>query len=159
MDHATRLIIYNQLEILKHLNPDNAAHYKRQQAVVESGYTSRYDEVFGAVTANEASTSMQDEVWETLSMFRALHNAKQQGWTPSDPARAKFEGFDANNDDHFYFASHLIDDCGLFVESAPNKNSHNNGAISRFRRMMRVWNASADKSNLTPVEAEAIIKA
>lgn len=157
MDRVLRTIIFNQLEILKRMDPAGAKEYENKQRVVEAGYTSRYDEVFGSVQAEEASPEMQDEVWDTLAMFRALDRAKQKGWKPSNPDGAIFDGFDANNDSHYFFASYLIDKCGLFEEFSPNKNSHGMASVQRFRRMVRAWKALKNPRELTPEDAESVI--
>ena len=157
MDRTARLLIWNQLEILKTLNPSDATNYESKQEIVASGYSSRYEEIFGQVTAEEASKEMQEEVKDILDMFRALSNATQSGWVPSDPRRAKFEGFDANNDDHYSFAGHLIDEAGLWPESAPNKNSHSSATLDRYRRMLERWHKVVNRYKLTANEAEAII--
>lgn len=159
MDRATRLIISNQLEILKHLNPDQKDEYERQQEIVRSGYTSRYNEVFNDLSEEEADTKMQQEVWDILGMFRALNFARLGGWAPSDPASAAYKGFDANNDPHQWFAAHLLDTSRLFEESAPNKNSHSSASLLTYRRMLAVWKKSANTYQITNDEAEAIIKA
>lgn len=159
MDRATRLIISNQLEILKHLDPDQSDEYERQQEIVRSGYTSRYNEVFNDLSEEEADEKMQQEVWDILGMFRALNTARLDGWVPSDPDAAKYEGFDGNHDPHHWFAGHLLDRNNLFEESAPNKNSHTSSSLPRYRRMLAVWKKSAEIYNLTHAEAEAIITA
>lgn len=159
MDRATRLIISNQLEILKHLDPDQSEEYDLQQEIVRSGYTSRYNEVFHDLTDEEADEKMQQEVWDILGMFRVLSIAQHNGWAPSDPDAAKFGGFDGNHDPHHFFAGHLIDKSNLFEESSPNKNSHSSSSLPRYRRMLAVAKKAAIFHELTDAEAEAIITA
>ncbi|WP_276120397.1 YfbU family protein [Pararhizobium qamdonense] len=159
MNRADRLILWNQLEILKAQNPNQAADYDLQQDIVAHGYTTLYSDVFHCVTEDEASLLMQREVWETLDMFRALANAKQGGWVPSVPGREVFEGFDANNDEHYWFADYLLSKANLYQESAPNKNSHNVATVSRYRRMLTAWEAAVEKHKLTAAEAEAVLLA
>ena len=38
MNHAQRLILSNQYEILTKLNPEKAAYYQRCQTIIERGY-------------------------------------------------------------------------------------------------------------------------
>ncbi|MDR6190362.1 uncharacterized protein YfbU (UPF0304 family) [Agrobacterium pusense] len=159
MDRATRFIIWNQLEILKALKPDEADDIEIQQDVIASGYTTRYEDLMPSISLEEASQEMQEEVLEILDMFRALSIARNNGWKPSRVDASKFQGFDGNNDPHYFFADHLLNSRGLFAESAPNKNSHSMGTISKYRRMLAVWKASHEKFELTDVEAEAVISA
>ena len=159
MDRTTRLIIWNQLEIMKLLQPAQAADLSTEQEIIADGYTSRYGEVLQHISAEEASEEMQREVWSILDMFRALDTAKHNGWTPSDPSAARFRGFDGNNDDHYHFAQHLLDQALLYDESAPNKNSHSQSTLHQYRRMLRALENASDAHQLTASEAESVITA
>lgn len=159
MDKTTRLILWNQYEILKHLNAGNPRDYELKQEIVSSGFSREYHEIFTPISEEEADSHMQQETLDILGMFRALDRTKANGWVPSSPDRAKFEGFDGNNDDHYHYANYLLDHRGLFTESAPNKNSHSSGTIEIYRRMLRVWKPLANKFPLDPADAERIITA
>lgn len=159
MDRETRFIIWNQLEILKKLEPSEADDIELQQEIIAAGYTTQYDDVMPSIRDNEASEDMQREVMDTLDMFRALNHAKSNGWTPSNPALSKFRGYDGNNDPHYFFAQYLLDMRKKWAESAPNLNSHSSATIEKYRAMLKVWKVAANKFSLTPVEAETIITA
>jgi len=159
MNRENRAILYNQYEILKHLDPDQAGDYEKYQSVLSSGYTHLYDNILIHISPDEASPDMQQETFDILSMFRALNIAKRNGWVPTDEDDAKFNGFDGNNDDHYHFAAFLLDDEGLFDESSPSKNSHSIATLARYRRMLGVWTALEKTYELTSDEAESIIKA
>lgn len=159
MNRETRQIIYNQLEILKKVDPSGAKDYEIQQQIIDGGYTTRYGEVL-TVRENEVSEEVQREVFEFLEMFRALDNAMVVGWKPANVRDAKFQGLDGNNDDeHYAFAQHLLDVENLFAESAPMKNSHSSGTIERYRRMLNEWTKAPHPFRLTQAEADAIIAA
>lgn len=158
MNQETRQIIFNQLEILKKLDPANADHFNKQQHIIDRGYTRLYPDVL-TVDEDEASDAMQKEVFDVLDMFRALNLAMIAGWKPSNAHDARFQGFDANNDDHYGFAGFLLDVHGRFIESAPNKNSHSSHSIQKYRDMLGEWSKAANKFKLTVAEAEAIIRA
>lgn len=159
MDRAARLILWNQFEILKTINPTQAAAYDLQQDIVAHGYTTLYPDVFNSVTEKEAEAFMQQEVWDILDMFRALANAKHAGWVPTAPGDELYEGFDANNDDHYWFAEYLLDKSNKYYESQPNKNSHSITTLPRYRRMLDVWNSAVERHKLTATEAEAVMLA
>jgi uncharacterized protein len=159
MNRETRQIIFNQLEILKKVDPSGAKDYEIQQRIIDGGYTSRYGEVL-TVREHEVGDQVQREVYDFFDMFRALDNALALGWTPDDVSDAKFQGLDGNNDDEYYsFAQHLLDVEGLFGESAPMKNSHSSGTIDRYRRMVNEWKKAPAPYRLTHAEADAIIAA
>ncbi len=159
MDRSTRLILWNQFEILKLLDPTNAKDYDLKQDIVGTGYATQYSDVYTNISDQEASADMQRETLEVLEMFRALYNAELDGWKPSDPTRTKFGGFDGNNDDHYFFAQFLLDQRGLYTESAPARNSHSSATIERYRRMISAWKKAANRYHLTETEAEAILAA
>tara|TARA_B100000614_G_C14319161_1_gene399621 strand:+ start:185 stop:676 length:492 start_codon:yes stop_codon:yes gene_type:complete len=159
MEKESRLVLINQYEILKKMDPDQADRYSQLQEILYSGYTSQYDKLFEAMSDEEASAEMQDETIDILEMFRALSIAMHKGWEPTDPKKAKFRGFDGNNDPHFSFASFLIDDQGRWKESSPNKNSHSSGTLHVYRAMLKVWKTCPQKYDLTEDQAEAIITA
>lgn len=157
MDRETRLIIWNQFEILKALYPTDADDLTRKQDIVASGYTSRYGDLMPQIDPDEADQVMQKEVIDILQMYRALEDAKVAGWAPSESRYSSFQGFDGNNDNHYAFAGFLLNTEGLFSESAPNKNSHSSGTISIYRNMLARWDEIGRKYPLKPEEAEAII--
>jgi uncharacterized protein len=159
MHRETRQIIYNQLEILKKVDPSSAKDYEIQQQIIDGGYTTRYGEVL-TVQEQEVPDHVQREVFDVLDLFRALDNAIVVGWKPANVADAKFQGFDGNNDgDYYAFAQHLLDVEGLYGESAPMKNSHSSATIDRYRRMLNEWKKAAAPYRLTDAEADAIIAA
>ena len=160
MDREHRLLLWNQLEILKYLDPAQRKNYEVSQETLSCGYTSHYSDVFRTVSEKEADKGMQQEVLDILDMFRALDKAKRRGWIPSDPSSSVFKGFDGKNDDHYGFADHLLGGRGLFAESAAApRNSHSIGTLRRYRRLLAVWTHAADRHELTDVEAEATITA
>lgn len=70
MNHAQRLILSNQYEILKKLNPEKADYYQRCQTIIEHGYclqSLELEKEFGHL--DEATCR---EVIDTLEMHHAL---------------------------------------------------------------------------------------
>ena len=70
MNHAQRLILSNQYEILQRLNPEKAAYYQRCQTIIERGYCLQLLELekeFGHL--DEATCH---EVIDTLEMYHAM---------------------------------------------------------------------------------------
>ncbi|MEQ9021326.1 MAG: YfbU family protein, partial [Pseudomonadales bacterium] len=153
-----RKILWNQFEILKHLEPQRSKDYRRHQETLESGYSSYYDDVMEMVSEDEADEHMQQETIKILEMFRALDQTKTRGWVPSNPDRAVFQGFDGNNDDHYHFARYLLETRELFEESGKRPhNSHSIATLPRYRKMMQAWQNCADPWSLSDQDAEAII--
>ena len=157
MDRVQRQILWNQFEILKHLDPNQAKDYQLHQETLSGGYTEYYSTVLGCVAENDADANMQAETIDILNMFRALSNAMHRGWKPKKPDNAVFQGFDGNHDDHYSFAVYLLDKRNLFVESQGRpRNSHSSFTLQQYRRMVRDWKNSVDRWNLTDAEAELL---
>lgn len=157
MDRVQRQILWNQLEILKHLDPGQAKHYGLHQETLYGGYSEYYSTVLECVAEKDADAGMQQETIDILNMFRALSNAMQRGWKPKNPSNAVFQGFDGNRDDHYGFAVYLLDKRNLFVESQGcPRNSHSSFTLQNYRRMVGDWKSCADQWSLTDAEADLI---
>ncbi len=158
MDIQTRLILWNQYEILKKVNPEQKSDFEKYQEILSGGYTQYYSE-FNGHFSEEASKEQQDEVHDILNMFRALNTAKRRGWVPSKPEDTTFEGFDANNDyPHSGLLRFLLDHLGRFDELKDTpRNSHSQGSLPGYRRMVLEWKKSGDRFKLTDEQAERII--
>lgn len=153
-----RTTLWNQLEILKQLQPQKAEAFEVQQKILESGFSTQYWELTGHISANEHAAEMQTEVLDILNMFRALHTAKNDGWTPRNSDISTFQGFFGNDpSSHFSFAQFLLDTKGLFLESKGcPRNSGSGKILSIYRKMLKKWQVATNKFDLSAEEADDI---
>lgn len=158
LTRAERMMLYNQYEILKILDPDSAKNYEENQEIVSHGFEIFYGELNLAIYENTFSAEDAREVLDILSMFRAIKfSCDRLNYTPKSPW-AKFEGFDANEGDGRYsFARFLRRTQGKFVEfaDAPD-NSHSSGSLGMYRRMLERWNALGEKYDMTEDQIEEV---
>lgn len=154
-----RLMLSLQLRQLAKENPEIDS-YARQAEIIEHGYTALYSEVFGSTAEPELSSEVQEEVFEILNMFRALHPGHAAGddWDPEgDFYYQKFRGFDGNaGSGHYGFARFFIEDMGRFRESAGEYNSHSE-TLSTYREMLRRWHGLGRKFELSEEEIRAVL--
>ncbi|WP_185969931.1 YfbU family protein [Rhizobium straminoryzae] len=150
-----RLMLSLKLRSLAEEDPS----YAPQAEIIEQGYTFLYSEVFGSTAEPELPQEVQEEVFDILDMFRALHPGHEVGpdWNPEgNRYYQKFRGFDGNNDPHYGFARFLIEKFGRFEESKSELNSHG-PTLSTYRGMFRRWKALGKPSSPTEEQIDGII--
>ena len=150
-----RLILFNQYEILKNINPDNEKEYKNYQEILSSGYTENYCN-FTAIINEPTPKEVQKFVYKVLDMFRGLNDSYIQ-LSDADKSQIKFEdiiyqGFDGNEEGEYYmYANFLLESLGLYAESYTNSkhqlNSHCN-KVSTYSKMIKLWDTIADKFSM-----------
>lgn len=157
-----RLILANQYEILAELKPDEKEMYERYQTIVERGYEGEYYHFLGSIDEDDETLTAGDieEVYSILDMHRALHDSLQQLGQNSgiDPKSIRFGGFDLNDPieaKYLRFAQYLFK-YGGYQELGEPYNSHGK-TLNRYRRMLELWNQSADKRGLTKQDIERIV--
>ena len=139
-----RATLANQFRILSFLDTANSESHIIDAEIFEDGYTGLYSEVLQHIS-QEKSKEICTETHDILIMFRYISNAIAK-LTPDQRAgldlqRIIFDGFDANNDDHYYFATFMIEKQGKYSEYAGQViNSHTKASLMRYRHMLPVYN-------------------
>lgn len=161
-----RLLLFNQLEILKYLNPDEADRYKVEQKIIANGYRYHYDELVEGFD-DDLDISVSEYVFDVLQMYRSLNNSYEALNTEEkseiDIKRLKFRGFDGNEEGAYYsYASFLLEDYDRYGEIYDNGkvelNSHRN-MLRTYDRMLETWKSFNDRyGDLTLDQIKAIIK-
>ncbi|PZT99709.1 MAG: hypothetical protein DI624_04575 [Brevundimonas sp.] len=155
---AERLALRNQLQIMKELEVGDltAEQYDEKIQIVEGGYEVYYPDLINGINEEGIDPEVTAEVLDVLSLYRALHHAEQSGITLPSKGYAKFAGFDGNHEPHYGFSVFVLDVQGNFSESAPSKNSHGSGALSRYRRMLEAWDQMGRPFDLDQAAVDAI---
>lgn len=157
---AERLVIRNQLVLMKALKvpPYTPAEYDEQIKILVSGYEAFYNEVMHGMAEQPADPVVISETMKILDLFRALHDAGQRGVILTNGSKsATFAGFDGNNDDHYGVSVFLLNTKGSYAESAPAKNSHSSGTLTRYRQMLAVWQSQGSPYGVTQAQVDAIL--
>jgi uncharacterized protein YfbU (UPF0304 family) len=155
---AERTILYNQYEILKHLDPNEAKTYKEKQEILADGYEIFYSELNPSISDEPASVESCREVINIMDVFRAIHNASDRlKYKPKSPL-AQFQGFDGNHEHpHYGFCRFLIDVQGRWPELNNTPRNSHGSTLPLYRKMLARWEALGDdRFNMTAEQIEQV---
>ncbi len=147
-----RLILFNQLEILKHLNPDDSDRYDVDQTILLYGYKYHYDELIEGF-AEELDESISQYVFDVFQMYRSLNNSydelSREEKSEIDLKDIKFQGYDGNEEiDHYTYARFVLEELKRYDEIYDNGkvkfNSHRN-MLNKYDRMLNKWKSLGDR--------------
>lgn len=141
-----RLILFNQYEILKKINPDEEKYYEINQEILQNGFAYDYNELASFIY-DETPCSVSKFVYEVLQMYRCIrdsynkYDAKdKKEFEKLDP---KFQGFDGNEEPEYYsYACFVLEKLGKYEESYEDGkieiNSHCN-MVEEYKEMISRW--------------------
>lgn len=156
---AERIIISNQYEILKTIQPDRAEEFGLSQEIVDRGYEYLYSELNPALADAPLPDACAIEVIDILDMHRAF-DATYREAGENLPSDAVFEGFDANHEaDHYGFARFFRRRMGRFPEQEAAVDNSHSATLDRYRRMIRIWKSLPDRFGLSKADVETILNA
>lgn len=142
---AERLILANQYKILSDLSRLREDDYQAERNLVnkeifENGYEGEYQEVFQGYD-EVVSVEVSEETSAILNMYNRINDAIEL-FTPEeklklDLDKISFEGFDANNDDHYRYLKFITEKLDKWEKyKNDNLNSHSISSIRKYRRML-----------------------
>lgn len=154
---SERLILWNQYEILKRINPDLADHYEVKQEIVSQGFEQFYCELNAVVEKDTITFEITAEVVDILSMFRAIKFSCWRHQYVPKSAYALFDGFDGNEEpEHYASAKFLRRTLGRWEELSERPDNSHANVLARYRRMVRKWDEFGRVSDLLPAQIEEI---
>lgn len=141
-----RLILYNQYEILKKLDPDGEDSYDRDQEILINGYKINYPDLVCGFT-DETPEDVSEFVIDVLQMYRILNNSYNE-LKDEDKEKIRmydisFKGFDGNEEiDYYKYADFYMNKLDRFDELKElehfEMNSHRN-MLDNYMRMVSSW--------------------
>jgi uncharacterized protein YfbU (UPF0304 family) len=143
-----RIVLINQYEILKRLDPDNADHYGELCEILRNGYEYFYSMIDKGADADMPSKEGRLVV-DILDFYRSVEDYKYRH--PDDKELSEhpwgtFKGFDGNNETNYMaFARFLIERQSKFTEQmqyreqTDNFNSHSRTTLPKYRRIVAKW--------------------
>jgi uncharacterized protein YfbU (UPF0304 family) len=162
LDKLKRLELFNQFEILKHVDQDNLDHYENLQTIVSCGYEGEYYRLFEHIS-DEVSASITEEVKDTFDMFRQLNFSysalSEEDKKAIDATKLKWSGFDGNHEPHYSVAYFYIEKLKLWQELGEYAiNSH---FTTRFLYppMIEEWKKFKYGEELTKEQIQRILDA
>lgn len=167
-----RWILSNQYTILEAICPEQKEDFQDAREIVERGYEAYYPEITRHITgdADVITAEVSDEVIDILTMLDRLNFAYQglkdkSGIAENDLRFSGFDGNDAVEVKYMAFARWACTRKEWSAWTALPKaksvdwwNSHM-PHLDYYRRMMKAWKASADKSKLTRDDVVRILAA
>ena len=141
LNKKERLVLWNQYEILKLLDRDNAKKYQNNQEILENGFEYEYDSLVSWMT--DIPKEVCEEVYSILHMFRCLICSFDKLDSTSELVRedCMFDGFDGNEEtDYYIYAKWLIEEDNKYNEfSKCDLDSHWN-KLNTYRTMLIRFN-------------------
>lgn len=146
-----RAMLVNQYSILAILDNDNSSEYLKKAEIVSNGYEGFYDELFDNIS-DGISVAICEETHKILSMYRVINNCisnlTQEQKDNINLDYIKFDGFDANDGNHFVIMKFLVEVANLFEEHQnSNFNSHSMASLRRYRQILPIYNQVMKENN------------
>jgi hypothetical protein len=157
-----RLSLANQYEILALLDPKHAYQYKKWIEALQDGFESAYDEFvqpfLGGLSSEECAF-----VTHAMEMHYAMQQCHKKLTEKSgiEAKRLIFPGFDGNSETmHMAYARFLVGPDHRFgnLQHDEDMNCHM-CMLSRYRRMIAVWDALPNRYQMSRDELAAVIDA
>lgn len=154
---SERLILWNQYEILKRLDPDSTGEYEVSQEIIARGYEQFYGDLNTPVEKDSVPFEVTAEVMEILDLFRAISGScSNLGYSPKSHY-AKFDGFDGNNEaEHYAAAQFLRGPMKRWAELGDRPDNSHHMVLPRYKRMVATWHQLGREFDLMPEDIEKI---
>lgn len=166
MTHAQRLILSNQYYLMSKLTPENAAHYRRLQTIVERGYALQMRELdkdFGNLPEDDCRQVIDFmEMYHALQESFNLEDCRCDGAKDIDQRRLQFLGFDAATEAPLmHYVRFLVDEEGLYPQFEKTEHRFNSQVpmLEKYQRMLKVWRNCPRQYHLSCNEIQQIITA
>lgn len=141
-----RLILYNQYEILKYLNPEEEEEYDIKQEIIFNGYHKQYNTIIKNFS-DDLDDIVANFVWDVLQMYRIINKSYDKlsydDRNSVDLYDITFHGFDGNEEtDYYKYACFIIKKLKRFKELYKMKgfelDSHCN-SVEKYNKMLDKW--------------------
>lgn len=153
---AERLVLFNQYEILKKLDPDKTDLYERHQEVVEKGFESLYEDLgISATTLSKAAAQEMDDI---LALFRAIKASSSPGSRSNSTRNTQFVGFGPSQPNkHFAYADFLSNILKFPQDISNRADNRPELQLEKYRTMLKRWNEMGRKNELSADQIEHLV--
>lgn len=150
-----KLILANQYEILKRVDPAQEQHYGLLLTCLYEGYYQDFENLIPHFD-QPLKEEVRKEVRDILEMFRALYPPQYHAAKITPPAI--FAGFDGNEESaHYSYARFLLEERDLWRESKTGDYNTHSNVLADYRKMLEEWEISKDKFRLTEDDISRIV--
>ena len=164
ISNKDRVLLINQLRILKILDSNNADSYDATIDLLTSGFKIFYSDI-EPFLSDDMPESEGRLVLDVLSLYRMVdhHIHKNPGSKVAEHLYARFDGFDGNYEgQHLAFTEFLINTQGKFRERVIDWNEDFNShspCLGKYRSMIAAWENVEKKYDLSEEQVLAILDA
>ncbi|WP_310075765.1 YfbU family protein [Phyllobacterium sp. 1468] len=152
---AERLMLFNQYEILKKLDPQKSSLYTRHQEVVEKGFESLYEDL--GISKTTLSKEEAQEMDDILALFRAIR-ASSGGAVSNMPGKMEFVGFGSGQpDERFAYANFLSNILKFPQEVSNSPDNRPELQLEKYRTMLKRWDEIGRKRELSADQIEHLV--
>ncbi len=161
-----RLNLLNQYKILRDLakirkDEYDIQYYNNLVKIVAEGYERDY-ELLTEEIDEEFSKEDCDFVWDTLEMYRAIHDSYYKIKKPTlSKSDIKFDGFDGNNEGRYYsLCRFILFDLKRYEEQTEDGRTDFNSHCRRcekYRTMLSKWNSLGKSYELSEEEIKSLV--
>ena len=151
---AERLMLFNQYEILKKLDPQKSSLYARHQEVVEMGFESLYEDL--GISTTTLSKEEAQEMDDILALFRAIKASS--GAASNMPGKTEFVGFGSGQpDERFAYADFLSNILKFPQEVSNSPDNRPELQLEKYRTMLKRWDEIGRKRELSADQIEHLV--
>lgn len=161
---AERLILANQYQILKHLDPARASSYSQYADALLGGYEHEYGEIDNRLARGENSMSPEEcsFVRDVMSMHDALQRTAASPDNEIERDDVIFRGFDSAIEKKYLNYAKFLRTERRRLPNLKVKDielDSQEAMLPMYRRMLSTYELAADPAELTREEALAILDA
>lgn len=155
-----RLLLWNQYEVRKHVDPSSAERCETVQEALQSGYQPLYELLLERMEGNEISEKQVKFVYDVLDMYDAFQRYEQASGEKIEGSLSKFAGFDGHGD-LVGFTRFIIERLGRWNTLGIKDFDAHMPIEGVYGRMLEVWLAKPlpRRFSLTKDEVAEIIAA
>jgi uncharacterized protein YfbU (UPF0304 family) len=152
---AERLMLFNQYEILKRLDPQKLSLYARHQEVVEKGFESLYGDL--GISTTTLSKEEAQEMDDVLALFRAIKSSSA-GVASNAIGKTQFVGFGPSQpDERFAYADFLSNILKFPQEVSNSPDNRPELQLEKYRTMLKRWDEIGRKRELSADQIEHLV--
>lgn len=147
-----RLILINQYQILKRLDPDSAKQYEQAIEILTNGYTLLYSRLGAGLTDSELCADKAQLVMDIIGACQAIEaykSANPDDKEVSGHAWAKFRGFDANTEAEYLGYARFLLQGNCPASEAPT--------VAKYRMIASIWAAQGRPAEICRDIAAAML--
>jgi len=165
MTKTERVLIANQNRILAFLDTNDSENYLLKAEIAEKGYEGLYEKLFESIN-EEVPKEICDETYEILTMYQVINNLTSsllpEQKEQVDMKKIRFEGFDLNNDKHYFFMKFIVEKTEQYEEyKDAYLNSNSISSLRKYRQMLTAYKQflEANQHQLSFAGLQSIIEA